>query len=173
VVNKGDLDDLLIGQLCAGIALPDPDPATWRQQIHSICAQLRDQYLRFPGISRAALAIVPTNLETLRVSEGMLAILLAGGVAPQAAAWTIDALTLYVNAYCLEISLMVKQSTADAFDWVVSRDELLRRFSALPDPFPQTRRYAAELTAGADHERFDFTINLMLDGLADNAEPRD
>jgi AcrR family transcriptional regulator len=173
VVNKEDLDDLLIGRLCAEITLPEPDPASWRQQIHSVCTQLRDQYLRFPGISRAALAIVPTNLETLRVSEGMLAILLAGGVAPQAAAWTIDALTLYVNAYCLEISLMVKQSTADAFDWVVSRDELLRRFSALPDPFPQTRRYAAELTAGADHERFDFTINLMLDGLADNAEPRD
>jgi AcrR family transcriptional regulator len=172
VVNKEDLDDLLIGRLCAEIALPDPDPATWRQQIHSVCTQLRDQYLRYPGISRAALAIVPTNLETLRVSEGMLAILLAGGVAPQAAAWTIDALTLYVNAYCLEVSLMGKQSTADAFGWVVSRDELLRRFAALPDTFPQTRRYAAELTAGADHERFDFTINLMLGGLVPSAEPR-
>ncbi len=172
VVNKEDLDDLLIGRLCAGIVLPDPDPATWRQQIHSVCTQLRDQYLRYPGISRAALAIVPTNLETLRVSEGMLAILLAGGVAPQAAAWTIDALTLYVNAYCLEVSLMVNQSTADAFGGVISRDELLRRFAALPDSFPQTRRYAPELTAGADHERFDFTINLMLDGLVPSAEPR-
>ena len=171
VVNKEDLDDLLIGRLCAEIALPDPDPAMWRQQIHGVCTQLREQYLRFPGISRAALAIVPTNLETLRVSEGMLEILLAGGVAPQAAAWTIDALTLYVNAYCLEISLMRKQSTADAFGWVVSRDELLRRFAVLPDTFPQTRRYAAELTAGADHERFDFTINLMLDGLVASAEP--
>jgi AcrR family transcriptional regulator len=173
VVNKEDLDDLLIGHLCAGIVLPDPDPATWREQIHNVCTQLRDQYLRYPGISRAALAIVPTNLETLRVSEGMLAILLAGGVAPQVAAWTIDALTLYVNAYCLEISLMARQSTSDTFGWVLSRDELLRRFSALPDTFPQTRRYAAELTAGADHERFDFTINLMLDGLLANAEHQD
>jgi AcrR family transcriptional regulator len=173
VVNKEDLDDLLIGHLCAGIVLPDPDPATWREQIHNVCTQLRDQYLRYPGISRAALAIVPTNLETLRVSEGMLAILLAGGVAPQVAAWTIDALTLYVNAYCLEISLMARQSTSDTFGWVLSRDELLRRFSALPDTFPQTRRYAAELTAGADHERFDFTINLMLDGLSANAEHQD
>jgi AcrR family transcriptional regulator len=172
VVNKEDLDDLLIGELCAGIELPEPDPAMWRQQIHSVCTQLRDQYLRYPGISRAALAIVPTNLETLRVSEGMLAILLAGDIAPQAAAWTIDALTLYVNAYCLEISLMGKQSASETFGWVVDRDELLRRFAALPDAFPQTRRYAAELTAGADHERFDFTINLMLDGLAANAEAR-
>ncbi len=50
--------------------------------------------------------------------------------------------------------------------WVVSRDELLRRFAALPAAFPQTRRYAAEITAGAGHDRFDFTIGLMIDGLA-------
>ena len=52
-----------------------------------MCTQIRDQYLNYPGISRAALAMVPTDLEIVRVSEGMLAILLAGGVAPQAAAW--------------------------------------------------------------------------------------
>lgn len=165
VVNKEDLDDLLIGQLCAGIALPEPDPATWRQQIHSLCTQLRDQYLRYPGISRAALAIVPTNLETLRVSEGMLAILLAGGVAPQTAAWAIDALTLYVNAYCLESYLVGREPRDGSASWVVSREELLHRFAALPAAFPQTRRYAAELTAGAGHERFDFTISLMIAGL--------
>lgn len=166
VVNKEDLDDLLIGHLCAGIDIPDPDPATWRRQVHDLCTQLRNQYLRYPGISRAALAIVPTNLETLRLSEGLLAILLAGGVAPQAAAWGIDALVLYVNAYCLETYLVSKHPGHGERDWVVSRDELLRRFAALPDEtFPQTRRYATELTAGAEHERFDFTITLMLDGL--------
>lgn len=166
VVNKDDLDDLLIGRLCAEIEIPAPDPATWRQQIHDVCTQVRDQYLRYPGISRAALAIVPTNLETLRVSEGMLAILLAGGSAPQAAAWAMDALVLYINAYCLETYLVTRQPNHQAGDWVVSREELLRRFAALPAAaFPQTQRYAAELTAGADHERFDFTIELMLNGL--------
>src|SRR3954467_9550357 len=56
VVNKDDLDELLIGRPCAGIDIPEPDPATWRQQIISVCTQLRDQYLRCPGITRAALA---------------------------------------------------------------------------------------------------------------------
>lgn len=163
VVNKEDLDELLIGHLCAEIALPAPDPAAWRQQITGVCVQLRDQYLRYPGISRAAFAAAPSNLDTLRVSEGMLAILLAGGVAPQAAAWAIDSLTLYVNAYSLEFSLA---STRTDDEWVVSRDELLRRFAALPDTFPNTRRYATELTAGTNHDRFDFTIGLMIDGIA-------
>lgn len=80
VVNKADLDELLIGRLCAQLALPEPDPAAWREQIRGVCTQLRDQYLAYPGISRAALAMAPTSLDTLRVSEGMLAILLAGGI---------------------------------------------------------------------------------------------
>jgi AcrR family transcriptional regulator len=166
VVNKGDLDELLIGRLCAEIDLPSPDPAAWRQQLISVCAQLRDQYLRYPGISRAAFAVAPSNLDTLRVAEGMLAILLAGGIDPQTSAWAIDSLLLYVNAYSLEASLVNEQLTHEENDWVISRDELLRRFAALPDAFPQTKRYAAELTAGTGHDRFDFTIALMIDGLA-------
>ena len=166
VVNKEDLDELLIGRLCAGIELPAADRATWRQQAISVCAQLRDQYLRYPGISRAAFAVAPSNLDIMRVSEGLLAILLAGGVAPQIAAWAIDSLFLYVNAYTLEVSLVGEQAVGDESSWVVSRAELLRRFAALPDTFPQSKRYAAELTAGTGHDRFDFTIGLMIDGLA-------
>jgi AcrR family transcriptional regulator len=165
VVNKEDLDELLIGRLCAQIDLPDPDPAAWRAQIISVCAQLRDQYLRYPGISQAAFAAAPSNLDTLRVTEGMLAILLAGGIAPQTAAWAIDALSLYVTAYTLEVSVLNRRVNRGDGEWVVSRDELLRRFAALPGTFPYTKRYAAELTAGTVHDRFDFTIGLMIDGL--------
>jgi AcrR family transcriptional regulator len=167
VVNKADLDELLIGRLCAELALPEPDPAAWRDQIRGVCVQVRDQYLRYPGISRAALAMVPTDLETVRVSEGMLAVLLAGGVAPQTAAWAIDALLLYVAAYCLEASIVQQRSTHDDATWVLDPDELRRRFAALPAAtFPHTSRHAAELTAGVGHDRFDFTLALMIDGLA-------
>jgi hypothetical protein len=31
--------------------------------------------------------------------------------------------------------------------------------------FTHPKRYAAELTAGTGHDRFDFTIGLMIDGL--------
>ncbi|WP_406439421.1 TetR/AcrR family transcriptional regulator [Streptomyces sp. NBC_01613] len=167
VVNKADLDELLIGRLCAELVLPEPDPAAWREQIRGVCTQIRDQYLKYPGISRAALAMAPTDLETLRVSEAMLAILLTGGVDPQAAAWAIDALLLYVAAYCLEASIARRRSAHDDAAWVLDRDELLRRLTALPaQTFPHTTRYAAELTAGEGHDRFDFTLALMIDGLA-------
>jgi AcrR family transcriptional regulator len=166
VVNKADLDELLIGRLCAELALPEPDPATWREQIRDVCAQLRDQFLRYPGISRAALAMAPTDLEVLRVNEGMLAILLAGGIAPQTAAWAIDALLLYVAAYCLEAAIARRRAADDGVAWVLDREELRDRLTALPvATFPQTTRHAAELTAGEGHDRFDFTLGLMIDGV--------
>ena len=166
IASKDDLDDLLIGRLCAEIALPEPDPATWRQQLRDVYAQIRDQYLKYPGVSRAALAMIPTHLETLRVSEGILAILLAGGIEPRTAAWALDALTLYVAGYALERSLVQQRQQHHGDDWLLSRDELVDRFSALPaDRFPQTRRYAAELTSGTGHDRFDFTLGLMIDNL--------
>jgi hypothetical protein len=105
VVNKADIDELIIGRLCTQTVLPEPDPATCREQILDVCAQLCDQHLHYPSISRAALAMVLTNLDVLRVNEGMLVILLAGGIEPQTAAWALDALSLYVSAYTLEISM--------------------------------------------------------------------
>src|ERR1700712_1118420 len=160
VVNKADIDELIIGRLCNQLVLPTPDRATWREQIFDVCAQLRDQYLQYPGISRAALAMVVTDLDVLRVNEGMLAILIAGGIQPQVAAWAIDALFLYVGAYTMEISLVAQGQGKQADDWRISRDEreeLIRRFTALPaEQFPQISRYAAELTSGTGHARFDF-----------------
>ena len=167
VVNKADLDELLIGRLCTEIVLPEPEPAAWREQIRDVCVQFRDQYLKYPGISRGALAMAPTNLEIMRVSEGMMAILLAGGIAPQAATWAIDALLLYVAAYCLERSIARQRSADDDVAWVHDRAELLRRLTALPGAtFPHTIRHAAEFTAGEGHDRFDFTLAMMIDGLA-------
>jgi AcrR family transcriptional regulator len=174
VVNKADLDELLIGRLCAGLVLPEPDPTAWREQVRDVCVQVRDQYLRYPGISRAALAMAPTDLEIVRVSEGVLGILLAGGVAPRAAAWAADTVLLYVAGYCLEMSVVRQRSADEDSVWVFDRDELVRRFTALPaETFPHTIRYAAEITAGEGHDRFDFTLTLLLDGLSRYVESVD
>jgi AcrR family transcriptional regulator len=166
VRNKAELDDLLIGELCSRVTLPVPDPARWREQIVDVCGQLRDQYLRYPGISRAAFAAVPTSVDALRFSEGMFAILLAGGVPPQSAAWADDAIFLYIGAYCLEASQTLSPSTGTDRR-VVDRAELVARFEMLPvDRFPNTVAYAKELTAGVGHERFAFALDLLLRGLA-------
>ena len=172
IVNKDDIDDLLVGRICAGIVLPEPDPARWRDQVLDVYTQLRDQYLKYPGVSRAALGMAPTNLAALRMREGLLAILLAGGIAPQTAAWVLDAMSLYVSAYALERSLVQQRRHHPDQEWVLSREELVSRFTALPaDTFPQTRRHAAELTSGTGHDRFEFTLALFIENLTRAEEP--
>ena len=167
VVNKADLDELLIGRLCSQINLPEPSAAQWREQLTDVCTQLRDLYLDYPGISRAALAIDVTDLDVLRVNEGMLAILITAGIDPQTAAWTIDALFLYVGAYTMDIA--VADTGANTEEHRLSsqhRTDLIARFEALPeDRFPHVRAHATELTSGTGHERFDFTLRLVLGNL--------
>ncbi len=165
VRNKSELDDLLIGELCSRVTVPTPDPERWREQFLDVCTQLRDQFLRYPGIARAALAAVPSSLEPLRVGESLLGILLAGGVSPQSAAWASDAAFLYVTGYCLEAGVARRQ-TEDADGRVINRTEIMDRLGMLPTSlFPNTVRYARELTAGDGHERFDFALGMMIRGL--------
>ncbi|GAA4916912.1 TetR family transcriptional regulator [Actinomycetospora succinea] len=165
VRDKAELDDLLIGELCAQVTLPEADPVRWREQFLDVCRQLRDQYLRYPGISGAALSTAPHGLDALRLNEGLLAILLAGGVAPRSAAWAIDAAFLYVGAYSLEASLR-RHADASTDQRLLDRDEVVARFRMLPaDRFPNVVAHADELAAGEGHERFDFTLELLLAGL--------
>ena len=170
IVNKDDIDDLLIGRLYAEVTLPEPDPAAWREQLAGVYTQIRDLYLKYPGVSRAALAMVPTSLETLRVGEGILAILLAGGIEPRTAGWARDALSLYVSAYALEQSLVRQRRRSQDPEWVLSQEEMLTRFTALPpEQFPQTRAHAADLISGTGPDRFEFTLGLLMNNLGPTA----
>ncbi|MEZ0093860.1 TetR/AcrR family transcriptional regulator [Streptacidiphilus sp. EB129] len=163
VRDKAELDDLMIGELCSRVTVPVPDPAQWKAQAIDVCRQLRDQYLTYPGIPRAALEGTPHSLEALRIFEGLFAILLAGGMPPQSAAWAIDGAFQYVGAYSLV--WLRRRPEEDADGRVVDRAEVIERFTMLPqDRFPNSVAYAREMTSGEGHDRFDFTLGRLLAG---------
>jgi hypothetical protein len=86
-----------------------------------------------------------------------LRVLLAGGTEPGTAGWVRDALSLHVSTYALEQSLVRQRRRDQDRNRVLSREELLDRFTALPaERFPQTRRHAAELISGTGQDRFEF-----------------
>lgn len=173
VQNKAELDDLLIGELTSRVVLPEPDPDRWHEQIVDVCRQVRDQFIRYRGIAQAALAAAPRSLDTFRINEGMLAILLAGGVKPQPAAWAIDAAYLYVCAYSLETSLRLppggKTGAGEQRDGgAPNREDDIARLRMLPAThFPTMAAHVHELTAGTEHERFEFTLDLLFRDLAE------
>lgn len=150
----------VFGELCSRVRLPTPDPAQWKAQAMEVCRQLRDQYLRYPGISHAAMEGTPHSLDAMRIYEGLLAILLAAGVLPQPAAWATDAAFVYIGGYSL-VSLR-RCPEEDADGRAVDRAEVIERFRMLPpDRFPITVAHAEELASSEGHDRFDFTLGLL------------
>ncbi|GAA2184669.1 TetR family transcriptional regulator ActII [Brooklawnia cerclae] len=166
VRNKSELGDLLIDELMSRVQVPDADPGQWRAQFLDVCSQVRDQLLAYPGVAQAALAAAPSGLSLLRVEEGLLSILLTGGIPPQPAAWASDAAFLYITGYCLEAGI-TRAHDSDIDGRIIDRAEVRNRLRMLPAHlFPNTVAHADELTAGDGHDRFEFTLATLLEGLA-------
>jgi hypothetical protein len=130
-----------------------------------------DLYRAHPGSARAAMAMIPTGESALRVMEGMLAILDAGGISPQAAAWFCDLAPEYVGSIAAEEAIWAarENSTAagEAPDHTAIDEQLLAYFSSRPtDRFPRVAAMAVELTNGDGQDRFEFGIDVLLAGLA-------
>ena len=133
------------------------------------CAAFSRRWRPIPGWPARCPAEPPTTENALAGAENLLGILLAGGIAPQDAAWACDILTLIVTATAAEADVRrAAGHTADADDDVVAR--MRDTFSGLPaDRFPLLVGHASELVAGAGDERFRFAVDTFLDGLVARA----
>ena len=107
----------------------------------------------------------------MRVAEGMMAICLAGGISPQAAAWMCDEGSLYVSAIAYEESIWIARENStkagEKPDHAAIDEQMLQFWQQLPaDRFPMLAAYSAEMTAGDGEERFEFAIDVLVSGLA-------
>lgn len=170
VANKEELLNLMFDHVCGDLALPEPEPEHWQEQVRSLGLSAHQLVSRYGDLARAVLASVPSGPNALRMSEGMLAIMLAGGVPPQTAAWFLDRLFLYIVSDVYENSLHLaksggEQSKQEYFEEFT--DQLTEYYGNLPaDRFPNLRAQAKVLTTGDGAKRFEFGLDLFLDGLA-------
>ena len=121
-----------------------------------------------PGVARAYLGNVPTSAETMRVADGLMAILLAGGIHPQVAAWACDLLPLFTVAIAFEEAVELQggdgrpraEQEADAIAMIRAF------FFALPaERFPHLAAAATEMTTGDGNDRFEFGLSVLVAGL--------
>ncbi|MGW1507362.1 TetR/AcrR family transcriptional regulator [Streptomyces mirabilis] len=167
VQDKAELDDLMVGKLCSQVVLPEPDADRWMDQALDVCRQLRDQYLKYPGIWRATVASAPHSLETLRINEALLAILVAGGASVRSAAWATDAAFLYIGAYSVVAPRRGTEPGPDGSP--AARDKVVERLKMLPpDLFPITVASTEETHSGEGHDRFDHTLGLLFGAPAEH-----
>lgn len=164
--NRDELLHAMIDRVAGTVPRVTPEPERWREQVHELMRRFRDALEAHPGLASVLTGEPPTTENALAGAESLLGILLAGGIAPQDAAWAVDILMLIVTATATEADL--RRAAGSAADAHVFR--IRDTFAGLsPTRFPLLVRYASELVAGAGDERFRFAIDAFLDGLAARA----
>lgn len=166
VANKQELDQLMLDRVASEVEIPDPDPERWREQLAESMHTLLRVMRAYPGVARAAIGQIPLGERALVSTERILAILRAGGVPDQVAAYAVDLIPLYVCAVAFEETV---QGAADWTDEGIAEfiGNLRRYFAGLPaDRFPHTVALATALTTGSGDDRFAFGVQVIVAGLA-------
>lgn len=168
VRNKDELHELMLDLVIGEIEVPEPDPAHWRQQIKDLVNRQVEVFSAHPGIAQVVLRTpAPTGPNALTVTEAMLSILRAAGLPDREVAFAVDVIALFATAAAMELS-------ADFGLGDEQRAERIRQveqyFAALPaDRFPTLVSMLPVLSQGDYRERFEFGLDLLLDGLAARA----
>lgn len=165
VANKEELLDLLFDEVVGEIAVPEPDPARWREQLVTLWTDSRDALCRHRDIARVAVGRVPVGPNALRVTEATIAILRGAGVPDQVAAWTVDAVSMYLAADAVETAMYTAKQRAGEDPMEYYR-QLGEYFAALPPRrFPHMIAIVRELMTGDGEQRFAFGLDLFVRAL--------
>jgi AcrR family transcriptional regulator len=168
VANREDLDQLVIGRVASTWHVPEPDPERWQEQLRQALRDLLAIYRAHPGVARCSMGMVPTTVGTMVPTERLLAVMRAGGVPDQHAAWFVDVAVLFVGAVAMEEDIWRQRAPEGEEPSEAEVVEQVRRlFAGLPaDHFPTIVSMATALTSGTGDERFAFGVDLLVGGLA-------
>jgi AcrR family transcriptional regulator len=160
--NRDELLNAMLDRISGMVELEEPDPARWREQLHRLLLGILRAMESHRGIARVAIANIPTGENALHGADNMLALLLAGGITPQDAAWACDILPLITTSLAVETATYEERGERPE----AVADEIAAFFTTLPpDRYPHLTRCATELATGGPDTRFRFAIDAFLDGL--------
>jgi hypothetical protein len=111
------------------------------------------------------MARIPLGPNMLRVGEGMLALMRAGGVPDRVAGLAMDFVSLAVNSLAYEQSLY----PTDASDEEINRyyEDIIKYFGSLPaDRFPTLSSMVEPMLDPGAEERLDFSFDVLVQGVA-------
>src|SRR5262249_5468861 len=102
VGSKDGLLDLIFDQVIGEVEVPKPEPQRWQEQLKGVARAVRAVILRHRGIVRISIGRMPMGANSLRVSEGLFAILRGGGVPDQLAVTAHHLLFAITNGFTLD-----------------------------------------------------------------------
>jgi AcrR family transcriptional regulator len=170
VGNKDELLELVLDRVCADIEIPVPGvgPDGWQEPLKELLRRVRKVVGAHQDLAYVMLGRVPTGPNALAGAEGMLRILLDGGIPERLAAQAVDSLQLFVASATYEDAIRRRLigTPEEAKEYV---DRVREFFLALPaDRFPTLIAMADTLTTfdGDEHEGFEFALDVHVRGIA-------
>lgn len=166
VQNKEQLLQLVFDRVIGELPMPEPEPDRWREQLKQAARDERDMMTRHPGIAQLSFGRIPVGPNAVRYMEWHLSLLRAGGLTDRVAALAGDLVYLYIGAFSFEecIGLAVPADEGGSVHDFIG--ELRAYFASLPaDRFPNLSELAGALVAEGPDARFEFGLDVLLDGL--------
>jgi AcrR family transcriptional regulator len=165
VSGREELLALVFDELIGRVALPEPDPKRWREQVHQALGDLLEILTAHRDAALAGLGRIPTSPKALLGADTLAAVLRAGGLSDRTVALGLDQLLLYVCACAFERGLFehsgMSQEEIDEYF-----AEVNRFYAALPAArFPVLASIGDEMAAYDGEERFRFGLDVLLAGL--------
>jgi AcrR family transcriptional regulator len=169
VRNRDELLRAMLDRVASGIPLVKPDPKRWRKQLYDLLDGFRVALEEHPGLSTVLPGVPVVTDASLASIENLLGLLVAGGIAPQDAAWACDILMLIVTATAGEADIRRAAGQTLDDDFVEQMRTAFAEVSA--ERYPNVAGHATELVAGDGDDRFRFSIDTFLDGLVARSSP--
>lgn len=165
VANKDELTELVYDRVVGEVQVPEPDKRRWEEQLADALRQLYEVLVAHRDIAFVSMARVPLGSNSLRVAEGMLAILRAGGVSDRIAGLTLDFASLAVNSLAYEQSLYPREASEEEIYRYY--EDVMKYLGSLPaDRFPNLRSMVGPMMEPTPEERLDFGFDVLVQGVA-------
>lgn len=156
--------DALLGPVSAAAA----GAGAWRDRLKALLTSYGRLLLDHPEMARMAMSTQPSGPNYLSLADAILGLLREGGIPDREAAWAVDLLLLYATALAAERSNRRASSR--------SADELSAMAAAISTAdaarYPNVARLGTELLSGKGPDRFEWALDVLLNGFINTARPR-
>jgi AcrR family transcriptional regulator len=157
VSGKDELSELVYDHVMGGIALPDPDPTRWQEQLKDMGRQQYRLLLQHNDLVRLSVGRIPVGPNMLHVMEWFVGLLRGAGLPDDAVEFAGDIFGRYIDASVLEVTAQGGPPP-----------ELVGQYFASlpPDRFPNMTALHRNRAGRDDDARFEFGLDVLVRGFA-------
>jgi AcrR family transcriptional regulator len=169
VRNTAELHAAMLDELLAGVDLsPVTAAGDWRDRLITVLRSYTLILFEQPGLAPSVLVTRPSGPAYLSLAEGILALLSAGGVPADRAAWAVDLLLHFATSTAAEQG--TRQRTVDAPD---EDDALAAALRAAPAAtYPHLAALGVEeLMSGPGPDRLTWGFSVLINGVLQTPRP--